>query len=312
MLNPINGVNFPNDNGDFRISFSRYVLWRKCQLAFKLEQIDKIGEQFEGNIYTIFGSIIGDYIEKLFAKELPEIGIGRKFMIEFESACLAKKDIINSHPKLKYSNKLVTEFTNQGLLILNAIRKKIKSPAWKKWKFIAYEHKLYEYIPEEIVKGIFDDRKYLLNEETQLLDIENPNLGKRPYFHGYIDLLLEDENGKKIIIDFKTASKPWDAEAKRDMNKKAQLKLYKYFYHQQSGIPLDDIRTMFIVLPRTQTKRYYQEIEESFGKLAIANELKKLQQFFQNVYKNKIYLPVLKEDVCKWCQFKATKHCKNS
>lgn len=306
----INGVKF-KDNGDFRTSFSEFVSWRRCPLRFKLETIDELVEPFRGNIYTLFGSLIGQYVEELFAKERAFEGVGKSFMIDFERICLENQDILNSDPnkKNRYSTKLVEEFTNQGILILDAVRTKLNKNGWSKWKFIAYEHPLFITIPSEHNGNVIDDRPTLLKED---INITNENYNKGPFFKGFIDLLVEDENGDTLIIDFKSATRPWDKYKKGDQNLKAQLKLYKYFYHLETGIPLNKIKTMFIVLPRTQTKRFYQEIPLEFGDRAIANELKKLSQFFKDVYKLKKYFPNVKDDVCKYCPFKKTQHCKNS
>jgi len=306
----INGVKF-KDHSFFRTSFSEYVSWRRCPLRFKLETLDELAEPFRGNIYTLFGSLIGQYVEELFAGEREFEGVGRSFMIDFERTCLENQHILDndSNKRNRYSKKLVTEFTDQGILILDAVRTKLNKNGWAKWKFIAYEHPIFMHIPDEYNGGVIDDRPSLLIEDNNVI---NENYNNAPYFKGFIDLIVEDEEGKILIIDFKSATRPWDRYKKGDQNLKAQLKLYKYFYHLETGRPLNDIRTMFIVLPRTQTKRYYQEIELEFGQRAITNELKKLSQFFKEVYKQKKYFPNIKEENCKYCPFKKTKHCKNS
>jgi len=309
IKNEIFGVKIKN--GLFRISFSEYVIWRRCPLKFKLEIIDDLANEPQTNMYKLFGSLLGLYIEQLFAKERRPEGIGKTFMIDFEALCLENEEILkDSRQKLKYSKKLVEDFTDQGILILDVVRKKIAKNGWSNWKFVAYEHKLEVKIPNEFTSGVLDDREYLLNEEgTNSL---NQQYNNGPIFKGFIDLIVEDEEGKTLIIDFKTATRPWDKFKKSDQNLKAQLKLYKYFYHLEKGIDIDNIRTMFIVLPRTQTKRYYQEIELSFGKVALNNELKKLSKFFSMVYKQKRYFPNPSIDNCKYCQWKNTKFCSNN
>jgi len=300
---------FPDQSKSFRISFSTYVIWRRCPLEFKLSQIDGVGEPFRGNIYTLFGGLIGEYVEKFFAGDMPGEGIGKRFMIEFEKLCLENKEIIDTHPRMKWSKKMIEEFTDQGLLILDAVRKRRQTGAWKGWKVLGYEVKLERPIPLEFTADVKDTRQTIMENN---LPIQNPTYERGPDFKGFIDLLVEDEEGNHLIIDFKTASRPWDKWAKANMDKKAQLKLYKYFYHLETGIPLDKIRTMFIVLPRTGSKRFYQEVEHDFGKVALVNEMKKLKKFFSEVYKQKRFFPVLKESACKWCDFKKTKWCPNS
>ena len=241
----------------------------------------------------------------MYSGEFKAAGIGKRFLQDFEDRCIAGKDLINTHPTMKYTPKRIEDFSNEGLLILNTVRKKIVSGAWKKWKFIAYEHLLMEPISEEFCK-LKDDRETIMVEGKT---IPNEMYQKGPLFKGYIDLIVEDEDGNHLLIDLKTATRPWDKYAKGDVIKKAQLKLYKYFYSQQSGIPLEKIRTMFVILPRQQSKTHYQEIEHKFGNRALLNEMQLLNKFFTSVYKIKKYFPIASFKSCRWCSFKNSKYC---
>lgn len=71
------------------------------------------------------------------------------------------------------------------------------------FKFIEFEQELMEPIPFQYCDNLVDDRKEINGEP-------NPNFNHPPFFKGFIDLVLVDSEDNHHIIDFKTATKPWD------------------------------------------------------------------------------------------------------
>lgn len=75
-------------------------------------------------------------------------------------------------------------------------------------------------------------------------------------FKGFIDLVLELENGKIIIADFKTASSSFFFKKYKDKYKDYQIILYKKFYSEIEKVKLEDIDTCFIVFEKNiETKK---------------------------------------------------------
>jgi len=283
----INGV--PYFKESFHVSYSEFSTWEGCPLKYKRDVIDQ-RSTFKGNIYTIFGTLVHEYIQDMLCDKRPWIGFAKNFKEDFEKVCFKNMEIIN-----KYSPKLVEEFAKDGILILDAIRTRRKN-SWKNWKFISAEHKLLLNIPEPYECNVVDSRK-------TIEDKVNIRYNKVPKFKGFIDLVMENDDGDIVLIDLKTSTRAWDKYKKSDPIIKAQLKFYKYFYHLEKNIPLNKIKTEYIVLVR-KGKNKIQKVEHSFGIRALTNEMTKLKGFFNSVYINKIYMPSYNRNACKWCDYK--------
>ena len=52
------------------------------------------------------------------------------------------------------------------------------------------------------------------------------------------------------IIDIKTSTKGWNSYAKKDEEKHFQLILYKKYFSEQFGVPIDDIDIEFFIVKR--------------------------------------------------------------
>ena len=82
-----------------------------------------------------------------------------------------------------------------------------------------------------------------------LAGIELPivmNVGNNLVYKGFIDMVLYHEPTNKFYVyDIKTSTRGWGAKAKKDENKQMQLVLYKKFFNEQYGIPLENIEVEF-------------------------------------------------------------------
>jgi hypothetical protein len=68
---------------------------------------------------------------------------------------------------------------------------------------------------------------------------------------GYLDVVTYHEETETFkIIDIKTSTNGWNDYAKKDENKQFQLLLYKQYFSEQYGIPLDKIEIEFFILKR--------------------------------------------------------------
>jgi hypothetical protein len=91
-------------------------------------------------------------------------------------------------------------------------------------------------------------------------------------FKGFIDLVIELDNGKIIIADIKTTQSIYNFNKYKDNIKEYQLTLYKKFYSEIEGIDRDKIETCFIVIEKApDSKKPLSLVEVSSGDKKIAN-----------------------------------------
>ena len=105
-----------------------------------------------------------------------------------------------------------------------------------------------EFIDPANIKLRFHRDKYeLIGIEVKFISpiVNNVNLDAR------LDLVIKEKlSGDIHIIDIKTATREWDANAKEDFTKTSQLILYKAVYSKKENIPLSKIHVEFIILKR--------------------------------------------------------------
>jgi len=286
----VNGIPYHKE-GDFRVSYSSYKKWLECKLKYRLDVIEDL-DKFDGNIHTVFGTASHEFAQGMIAGE-------------------RKLDLIDWRNHLeKHFNDLVSvdhlfeEWADQGFLIQESFHEYYETD-WKDWQFSSYEFLLYEFIPHEYSGGVIDDRQEIDGHP-------NPNYMKTPIFKGFIDLVMIDPKGNHYLIDLKTATKPWNHWKTDDDAVMAQLKLYKYFYHQKTGVPLSKIKTWYYIMPRTGSVKYRQMIEVKSTPKIIEKEMDNLNFFFELVYNSKMYPPALTQSRCRFCDYKGTKHCEQS
>jgi hypothetical protein len=70
-------------------------------------------------------------------------------------------------------------------------------------------------------------------------------------YMGYLDVVTYCETTDTFkIIDIKTSTKGWSSYDKKNEDKHFQLILYKKFFSEQYGIPLDKIEIEFLIVKR--------------------------------------------------------------
>jgi len=70
-------------------------------------------------------------------------------------------------------------------------------------------------------------------------------------YMGYLDVVTYHEETETFkIIDIKTSTKGWNSYDKKNEDKHFQLILYKKFFSEQYGIPLDKIEIEFLIVKR--------------------------------------------------------------
>jgi hypothetical protein len=107
-------------------------------------------------------------------------------------------------------------------------------------------------------------------------------------FKGYIDLVIELENGELVISDIKTTGSAFMFNKYKDNFKEYQLSLYKRFYSEIENIDRDKIRTLFIVIEKDlESKKPLVVVDVTSGDKKLANAESWLLNSLQAINSNK-------------------------
>tara|TARA_Y100000389_G_scaffold149760_1_gene149201 strand:- start:28 stop:999 length:972 start_codon:yes stop_codon:yes gene_type:complete len=226
-LNPPQEINFAYQKN---ISYSQMSIFRSCPHRWKLQYKDKI-KRFTSSIHTVFGTAIHEvmqhYLDVMYEKsgayadreiDIKEL-FHQKFIEEYQTQY--KK---NNNEHFSDASEM-REFFEDGVNILD----------WFKKKRSRYFSK----------KGT-----YLVGCEIPIVIAPNKMYNNVLYM-GYLDVVTYNENTNTFkIIDIKTSTKGWNDYSKKDENKQFQLLLYKQYFSEQYGIPLDNIEIEFFIVKR--------------------------------------------------------------
>ena len=87
----------------------------------------------------------------------------------------------------------------------------------------------------------------------------------------------------------------------------AQLALYKIFWSQKHGVPLDDIQCGFVLLRRGGKEgKVCEFVSVSTGEKLLAKSLKMVNDMISSVRRGMF---LKNRNSCKYCEFKGTNHC---
>jgi len=252
------------------ISYSELKIFTECPYKWHL-QYEKGLAGFTGNIYTAFGTAIHAVCEQSALGNL----IPENYAEYFDIMFLEELKALDEKPE----NKMIVEMREQSREIF---------------------HKVF---PE--LQRLFPGYEVYSSEE----DIYEPisELDFTRYLKGFIDLVIKTPDGKYHIIDWKSCSWGWDAKKRSDRMVTYQLTLYKRYWSQKMGIPLDQIETHFALLKRTAKVGQKVEIfRVTSGPRKTTNALNLLKKALYNVntqnhMKNRLS--------CQKCEFFNTPHC---
>lgn len=277
---------------DKTISYSQYLIYKRCKHQWYLNYSLKKYE-FPPTIHTLFGKAMHIALQKYFETMF---NVSGKKADELDIIEIFKNHLIEEYPKEVERNKgqhisspeQLQEFYEDGISILNWIKK----------------HRS-KYFSIRNVRFIGAEIPLLLQADKGI-----PNV----FFKGYIDMVLYDETfDEYIIFDFKTSTRGWDEQTKRDPLKVNQLLLYKRFFAQEKKIDEDKVKVKFIVLKRKiPTLLQYpipkiQMFEPANGKNKVNKAVEDLNSFIEDVFdkegrfQDKEYEKNL--TACKWCPF---------
>ena len=225
--NPPSEVNFAYQKN---ISYSQMSIFRSCSYRWKLQYKDKV-KKFNSSIHTVFGNAIHEtmqhYLDIMYEKSAAaadreintEEYFREKFIGDYQEQY--KK---NNNQHFSTAEEM-REFFEDGVAILDWFKKK---------------------------RSRYFTRKgtYLVGCEIPIVIAPNKMLNNILYT-GYLDVVTYNENTDTFkIIDIKTSTKGWNKFDKTNEDKHFQLILYKEFFSEQYGIPLDKIDIEFFIVKR--------------------------------------------------------------
>ena len=280
-----------------KISFSQYMMWANCPLAWKLKYVD--GHKFDdSSINTVFGTAmhesIQNWLDTLYNKSeslaktvyLHDTFKDRLLELFKENTTISE----NGEKVFLADKKTLMEFYEQGCQILTYIQnnyKKIFPTSNVKLFAIEYELKA------EVKTGV--------------------------NYVGFIDIVTHNTlTNKYVLYDLKTSRSGWTQDQKSDPNKIGQLLLYKTFFAEQMGISEDNISVEFVILKRivAENTQFHIPRVSKFEPPNKAPSLKKNWVRFQSFIDTAFddvgnYITEQKatpsKDACKWCVYKDKK-----
>lgn len=254
--------------------FKKHISFSEYRLyascAFRHSLEKHLGYEQTSNEFLMFGSALHSSIEEIVNRKLNRILFEKTFTKFLEQES-------NSATIKSYFGR---QWIKQGTAILLELDFFVR---FKDWEVVGVEYPLYEPL-------------YTTDE-------------KEVNFKGVIDLVLK--NGDKyLIVDWKSAMKPWDIKKKQeDKTFFGQLALYKHFYASKFGIPLENITTRFVALAREpiNVQQYEVNISDEFMTFMV-EDVKRVAREIGTIDQGK--LPKCKhsgrvdtKQTCGWCPF---------
>lgn len=281
-----------------KISYSQWALYERCPLSWKLNYIDGLAP-FQSSIDTVFGTAFHEtfqhfltvmYTESVKRAEslnLTEI-LTNKLKAEY-SRCVAETG--GEH----FSNPLqLAEYLEDGVAILEWFKKRRGQYfSSKNWELVGIEMELC--VPAS---------------DT------NPSV----YWYGFIDVVMRHvPTGKIHIYDIKTSRNGWNANAKSDSLKLAQLVTYKTYFSKQYGIPKENIDVEFFIVKRKIMEesmfpqKRIQNLKPAAGSVTQKRVQRSIDEFVKHCFDNdgnkrvdQTYMAIAGKGAsnCKYCPFK--------
>mgnify|MGYP001445380821 CR=1 FL=1 len=248
-------------------------IWDECAYKHKLVYIDKI-KKFNGNEYTCFGTALHYVCENLVVDESTQqqahLMFEKKFLEELTNLKKTGYDL---------DKKMISNMRLQSKDLVTLILPELKKQ-FVNYKVISVEEPIYESI-------IDFDTDY--------------------NFKGFIDLVIQTDDEKYHVIDWKSCSWGWDMKRRTDKMTTYQLTLYKNFFCLKYNIDASKVETYFALLKRTAKKDKVEIFRVSSGSRKMKNAIELLQKAIINI-DNKNYLK--NRLSCNRCEFFKTNHCR--
>jgi len=280
------------------ISYSQYTMWKKCPKQWALQYRDG-QKKYSPSIHTVFGKALHEafqhYIQTMY--ETSAAAADREDINEM------LKDQLRAHYQDEYKkNKKqhfssageLSEFYQDGVEILNYLKKhRGKYFSKRGWHLVGIETPI-----------LMPPMKY------------NPNV----LFMGYLDIVMYNEKLDKFkIIDIKTSTNGWKLKyVKDDEDKQFQLILYKKYFAEQFGVPIENIDIEFFITRRKVyeegdfPQKRFQMYSPPSGKIKTSRATKAIEEFMnecfiENKHTTKEMHPNPSKWNCTFCPYKEDK-----
>jgi len=272
------------------VSYSQIMMYNTCPQQWYLKYVKNEGT-FEENIHLIFGSamhfVVQKYLTTVYHKSAKEADAMDLEKILYDELKSQFSRVVEKSKKYPATKEQLLEFYYDGVEILR----------WfKKHRSDYFSKKGYELLGCE-VPIIID-----LDEHIQ--------------FMAYIDIVLRDNIGEKILIkDFKTSTRGWNEYQKKDDRKTQQMVLYKKMYSDKYDIPIDRIEIEYIILKRKlyenvdYPQKRLQRFTPASGKPTVNKVMNNFKEFLTNCFTSegeridKQYYKNASDSNCRFCEF---------
>lgn len=265
------------------LSFSGMDKYNFCPNAYKIIYLD--GAPRVSNIFTVFGKAVHFTIEEILNENINPENATSTFQKKFKE--------IGKEEELKIPENLELIFREMwlrgGPLAALAVTK--LKECFRIKRVIATE--------EELLEPIFHPTRELKDDYD---------------FKGFIDLILELEDGSWVVVDWKTCGWGWNAKKKGDTMKHYQLTLYKHFATLKHDLDPKKIKeTYFALVKRSAFNKdgkpkdnAIEFVRVTCGPKKVQNALKVLNKTMVNVDKG--FFPKNRLS-CDRCDFFKTEWC---
>ena len=287
----------PSENK--HISYSQLSSFATCNKQWYWTYVKKLAP-YQGSIHATFGTAMHEtvqtWLEVMYHKTVKEADQIDLDKLLYENMIKAYKSakVQNGHEHFSNQDEL-TKFWIDGKHILKYLKSKRR----------AYFS----------TKGT-----YLAGVETLLYHELRPGVK----FKGFVDLVFYNEVlDKWLIVDIKTSTSGWRVEAKKDLNRIAQILLYKEFFSKQFDIPLEKIDVEYFILKRRVPKdaefasmqSRVQTFRPANGKVKMKQATTLMEHFVEEAvspegeYIEKDYKTNPSKSNCHFCVFKKMRIC---
>ncbi|HEX5186712.1 MAG TPA: PD-(D/E)XK nuclease family protein, partial [Nitrososphaeraceae archaeon] len=278
--------------GQKQVSYSQFSTYLKCPFQWYLTYGLKKYED-KPSIHTVFGTALHETLQYYFSKMYTESGAAAD---REDIVSMFERKIINEYQDAKKKQndehfstaEELREFNEDGQNILNWFKK----------------HR----------------NEYFTTRNCRLLGIEMPlivEVQKNLFFKGLLDIVLYDIDIDRVfIIDFKTSTRGWKDQDKKDEIKISQIILYKKYFSELYGMDPDKIEVEFIILKRKiwEESEFPQSRIQVFsptsGKTTRNKVSKKFEDFLKECYDSEGNLIINKEFEkkpsewnCRFCSY---------
>ena len=297
-----NIFNFPvheEKKGDSKVSYSQYTMWANCPKQWKLTYMDG-HKDFDPSIHLVFGTAmhetLQEWLQVLYNQgpsEADKLDLGKLLL---DSMAQEYKVMMARYGQKFTTKDEMNEFYDDGIQIIDFIKKnRTDYFSTKKLKLVGVE-----------------------------LPIYYPTSNENIMMKGFIDLVFEDQDGIIEIWDIKTSTRGWNEYQKKDKTKTAQLVLYKKFFSEQYGWPIDKIQVRYFIVKRKLweeamfAQKRVQEFVPAHGSRTMRNVSTSFDDFIaksfneDGSYNTEGEFPAIagkNNKNCKYCPFKKSELC---